>query len=692
MLFRSGGSHTTAWSSEANNLMSASTVPGQGRRWVGFSDMNGDGIADPCVFSPGISNVDGLVCYISNPSGGERYKVKVNISTDTSSLSASSSFVDFNRDGLVDFCYVSAMSSDGSFTASGADFPLYCSFLSDAGAGVAQRYSFGPSVQINQVALPSSNTQRIIALGFRGTDDALGAWVDINGDGMLDYCVHHKNINNSNRLERLSCFIGDGKSLSFAPTRFAQWNAAWTHPAGRSFVDLNGDGKTDFCGVGGTTNVVDHILTCNLLLNAPVNTVDPNASNNVGVSIAPTATVLNLGRSSSGPGFDNIDWGQTSNERYRDIVDISGNGSNSFCRAVGAAPNGSTEVVCTGIGPAALNTVLKKAQALGREIVFNYEHLPLYSKFATDGNVILTAGTNTPGSSPRTNSGPNNPFIFPMVATVPPTYVVSSTDESTTGISGARTTQYGYRNFAVDVASGRGALGFEVTEVFSQSVLPGEAPSNTGSVFSRTRTTANLNWPFVGQPILTELFSPSGALIKSVVVETPTSYATNPIFSTCGGISRPSSASSAFAWPIRLGPSTVTETSYLPAGTTSQSLFVSRTKTIIGETVQDENALDECGNVKQINVVIQAQDGVTTGYEKFTTSSFNNNIDANNNTAAARWYLGRLATSSVRHRAPERVAAGGPTMPQAGATLDPVPPPVVSPYPWLPAVLGLLLN
>ena len=85
------------------------------------------------------------------------------------------------------------------------------------------------------------------------------AWVDVNGDGKADYCrvVGGPNITNGHVACTLSTGTGFGQTI-MSPA------LDWGYDTGRSWVDVNGDGKADFCRrVGGQNNVSSYV-SCTL--------------------------------------------------------------------------------------------------------------------------------------------------------------------------------------------------------------------------------------------------------------------------------------------------------------------------------------------------------------------------------------------------------------------------------------------
>ena len=70
-------------------------------------------------------------------------------------------------------------------------------------------------------------------------DVANRTWVDINGDTKIDYCYTYLNSDN----KYLRCAIQDVNGFSFSPNVFTKKVSS----LGGSWVDVSGDGLPDFC-------------------------------------------------------------------------------------------------------------------------------------------------------------------------------------------------------------------------------------------------------------------------------------------------------------------------------------------------------------------------------------------------------------------------------------------------------------
>jgi hypothetical protein len=129
------------------------------------------------------------------------------------------------------------------------------------------------------------------------------AWVDFNGDGRADYC---RVVGGSYKNLQCTVSLGD----RFGAT-FTSGNVDPGYDAGRAWVDVNGDGKADYCRVVGA---FDKRLECTL-------------STGDGFGASFRSGVID-------PGYDN----------GRAWVDVNGDGKADYCRKVGLGPN---SIQCT---------------------------------------------------------------------------------------------------------------------------------------------------------------------------------------------------------------------------------------------------------------------------------------------------------------------------------------------------------
>jgi hypothetical protein len=642
--------------------------------WTGKSDLNGDGIADFCLTGAD-SGFQRLACFISDPMGGPVIPVSLNDPKIIyQGVSAGLSFVDFNRDGLVDFCFAD-LTVDG----------VYCSLLRDRGEGFlfGPRYKFDEPVKI----VTGPGQLGLIRLAWLGDNEKQASWADVNGDGKLDFCYHLKNVVTGQR-SNLACHLGDGQTLSYDPRRFAIWDTLAAAAPGRQFIDINNDGKTDFCYFLGVTGNFQFV--CNLFGAQAL-----SATNSTGIGPLPEMVALRFNEASAGgPNLTApVDGTPAGAPSSQVLVNVGSRNVLSLCRNMTPA-NAAVGVICTGIPPEPITYALDSVAGggNGKSVSFEYQWLTNYAGFTTAKNISKTADaprSNVPTQRQNTTSG----FSYPYIATVPPHYAVVKTREKVGALSVGKDTDYKYENYVVDVATGRGSLGFEATE---------ELPLvNNAGGRARSRSVVELMWPLSGQLREALTWAPNGQLLKHVVPTYAFNQATyQPIIrradnvlngvgdSTCGGFER--SPSWVGPWPLIMRAISSDEKTWVPGA--SGSIFQSWVRTSTLKT-------DVCGNVEVMQVIYLNAAGASTEYETLTTNEYLSQTPVDGDgwvqkatTANSRWYLGRLSKSTVKSKAPDFKASDvtSALMPVAGVSLDPLPLPVagvLGGVPWLPAVL-----
>jgi hypothetical protein len=233
----------------------------------GWVDFNGDRKADICYL---YSNADIPTCLVSTGTG---FGVQYQASGADPGYSAGRAWADFNGDRKADYCRVIG----GSYKM------LDCTVSN--GSGFASTY--------------------ISAAVDAGYDEGR-AWVDVNADGRADYC----------RVVglwsyQISCTTSNG--TGFANT-FTSGSLDPGYNQGRSWVDVNGDNRADYCRIVGNGPMY---LACTL-------------STGVGFGTTITSAALD-------PGYDDSRrWG-----------DVNGDGNADYCRIVGSVNYAATNVQCT---------------------------------------------------------------------------------------------------------------------------------------------------------------------------------------------------------------------------------------------------------------------------------------------------------------------------------------------------------
>jgi hypothetical protein len=229
----------------------------------GWVDANGDGKADWCMQW----GDDALQC---TPSTGNGFGARFRTTHQDPGYGAGRAWVDFNGDGRADYCRV----------VGGSYKNLQCT--------VSLGDRFGATF-----------TSGNVDPGY----DAGRAWVDVNGDGKADYCRVVGAFD-----KRLECTLstGDGFGASF---RSGVIDPGYDN--GRAWVDVNGDGKADYCRVVGLGS---KSVQCTLT---------------TGSGFGQTFT-----SGAIDPGYDD----------FRFWADVNGDGKADYCRKVGLGPN---SIQCT---------------------------------------------------------------------------------------------------------------------------------------------------------------------------------------------------------------------------------------------------------------------------------------------------------------------------------------------------------
>jgi hypothetical protein len=191
-------------------------------------------------------------------------------------------WADFDGDGKADYC---RRVGDENLKSS------YVSCTLSTGTG------FGATI-----------TSGVVDWGY----DPGAAWVDVNGDGKADYCrrVGDENLKSS----YVSCTLSTGTGFGATITSGV---IDWGYDAGVAWVDVNGDGKADYCRRVGDENLKSSYVSCTL-------------STGTGFGATITSGV--------------VDWGYDSGVAW---ADANGDGKADYCRRVGDENLKSSYVSCT---------------------------------------------------------------------------------------------------------------------------------------------------------------------------------------------------------------------------------------------------------------------------------------------------------------------------------------------------------
>ncbi|WP_441218966.1 FG-GAP repeat domain-containing protein [Phytohabitans sp. LJ34] len=246
-----------------------------GRAWA---DVNGDGRADYCRVRGTTNHTNAFVS--CTPSTGTGFGADINSSSLDWGFPAGRAFTDFNGDGKADYCRVVGTANHTA-------------------AHVACTVSNGGDFGATYVS-PATDW------GF--SSDRV--WADVNGDKKSDYCRRV----GSMAEPRMACTPSTG--TGFGPT-FVSGLADWGQPGSRTWNDVNGDGKADFCRVRGTANHTDSLVSCLL-----------STGTGFGAEVNSATT---------------LDWGFHTGRGW---ADVNGDGRTDYCRRVGGSVN-DTRVSCS---------------------------------------------------------------------------------------------------------------------------------------------------------------------------------------------------------------------------------------------------------------------------------------------------------------------------------------------------------
>jgi hypothetical protein len=253
-----------------------------------FVDVNGDKKADFCRFVRSEASTL-LACNLAetNGFGANQYQYQSIPGIDLGYSDAPRSFADVNGDGKADFCRV----------VGDASRLLACNLAGINGFG-ANQYQY----------------QSVLGIDL-GYSDAPRTFADVNGDRRADFC----RVVGDARF--LACNLAGTNGFGANQYQFRSISNIdlGYSDAPRSFADVNGDRRTDFCRVVGDAS---RFLACNLA-----------GTNSFGA---------NQYQFQSLPG---IDLGDA--DALRGFVDANGDRRSDFCRTVGLDRNISCQLAST---------------------------------------------------------------------------------------------------------------------------------------------------------------------------------------------------------------------------------------------------------------------------------------------------------------------------------------------------------
>ena len=216
----------------AQQVIVTNVSPGYyGSGWEGtqaYVDVNGDGKADYCrIENPGSYKI---YCTINLGSGGAQQVIVTNVSPGFD-WSGTRAYVDVNGDGKADFCRIESP---------GGVNKTYCTI--NLGSGGAQQ------------VIVTNVSPGYYGSGWEGTQ----AYVDVNGDGKADYCRIE---NPGSYKSHCTINLGSGGAQQVIVTNVSP-GFDWSET--RAYVDVNGDGMADFCRIESPGGVNKTYCTINL--------------------------------------------------------------------------------------------------------------------------------------------------------------------------------------------------------------------------------------------------------------------------------------------------------------------------------------------------------------------------------------------------------------------------------------------
>lgn len=208
-------------------ILSAVTPVASDGAWV---DFDGDGRADYCRTTGSDAGNDGkVVCTLSaGTSFGSTLTSSVMLIGD-----GMRQYVDVNGDGFADFCRVKVTNATNPYQ-------LMCT--------------------LSNGSVFSTNTSSIVYSTTEWGQDAGRQWADVNGDGLPDFC---RVVTVNSTQARVKCTLADGAGGFLEEVVSDVLDPG--HELGRAWVDMNGDGLADFCRATTGSTVYGNVM-CTLSL------------------------------------------------------------------------------------------------------------------------------------------------------------------------------------------------------------------------------------------------------------------------------------------------------------------------------------------------------------------------------------------------------------------------------------------
>jgi hypothetical protein len=284
------------------------------RKWA---DIDGDGIPEFCSINGDRNQTRTLMCY--RWTGVPDQPLVPAIAGISISQSVQRELIDFpdvNGDGRADICYPLTLLGGNPDGTDRTDLTCF--------------YSTGST----DYRLMSDDTLTFwvgnnIEPGLTGR---ARQWADVDGDGRADFC----RAVGTTADQRIRCLMSGPNGftrdvLSHTLNSSVTAIDGWGFNDGASFVDVNGDGKSDYCRIISTV-ANQFSLRCTLSTgDGWARTVPQDAAWERWLSVAEA----NFGSTPLDPGHAQFRW----------WVDVNGDGQADFCRAVGGDPEKTTSTM-----------------------------------------------------------------------------------------------------------------------------------------------------------------------------------------------------------------------------------------------------------------------------------------------------------------------------------------------------------
>lgn len=458
-----------------STMLSDTVDPGidVSRKWI---DVNGDGFADFCRVT-GIAGAYQMSCTLGGEAG---FVSTVSSPIDPGNEMGNAVWADVQSKGNMQYCRFDSASTfkcaalqagtfvDTTYPGTGSGkFDL----VDIIGGGLFFRCV--PNTNPHQCNSVFPNMSSVLKSFSFNAAPPNGLWADVNGDGRKDYCAFSSG--------KITCWPSFGNSdISYPRPIYAPFQSlpvAAGLSVGERWVDVNQDGRDDYCRIVGSTGA--YKLLCSLSNGPHPTTSQSQQTENFGVTV--TSEVIDPGINIGG-----VEQGW---------ADVNGSGAPAFCRLLGTTNLADSRIACTPIlvSPPGVTQI---SNGVGQSTTVSYKRLTDSTVYTKDRDAVL-----------------------PQIDVVKPFYVVSSVS-SNDGAGGTRNATYSYGGLKADPLR-RALLGFRWVQSTQQE-----------SGIS-TRTEYRQDWPFVGMPNVASTSAASGGN-NGLLSKTTISYGCNDFVSADG--------------------------------------------------------------------------------------------------------------------------------------------------------------